>query len=318
VFIHKQVRYRYGISYDANRIVKEELYHYPSGRPALIFSRNGDKFEFKTDRTEQSVISKRTLENAPYLSSSVQFNYAGTASAYDWFMNNFIALDTSDISPLIEIAIDRMNHDKKLKEGILRALQIADLGIVGIEGQIRKIPIKELQGKFPPQILGVMAMMSGGEAKQTDLKFKHKIRDDKGSEQQIGLPYQSESEGTRRLFAIMAPVIDTLTSGGTLVIDELDTKLHHDITSWLVALFHDPNQNTKGAQFIFNTHDQQLLELSRFRRDEIWFVEKDPDLGSSKLYSLVEFGERKDRDVRKAYQLGRYGAIPFVAPDKVV
>lgn len=317
-FIYKHVKYNYKVSYDASRIVMEELYHYPNGRPALIFSRKGNEFEFKTDRTEQTVISKRTLENALYLSSSVQFNYHGTTPAYDWFQKNFIALDTTDTSALTELVIDRMNHDKKLKEGILKAMQIADLGIAGIEGQIRKIPIQELQGKLPPQILGVMAMMSGGEAKQTDLKFKHKVKDEKGTEQEIGLTYQMESEGTRRLFAIIGPLIDTLSIGGTLVIDELDTKLHHDISAWLISLFHDPAQNTKGAQLIFNTHDQQLLDLSRFRRDQIWFTQKDLDKGSSTLFSLADFGERKDRDVLKAYQLGRYGAVPFIAPEKVV
>lgn len=317
LFIHEHIKYHYRLSYESDRIVDEELHHYPNGRPALIFSRHGNEFEFRKDTTEQEVISRRTLENALYLSSSVQFNYAGTAPAYEWFLNQFVVIDTSDIQPLTEAVIHHMNHDKKVKAKILKAMQVADFGITGIDGQVRKIPLQELHGKIPPQILGVMTM-TGGEANQTDLKFKHQVKDEKGIEQTIGLPYEWESEGTRRLFAIIGPVIDMLSSGGTIAIDELDTKLHHSISSWLIDLFHDESQNTRGAQLIFNTHDLQLLDLSKFRRDEIWFTEKDSEQGFSNLYSLVEFGERKDRDILKAYLIGRYGSTPFISSEKVV
>jgi len=113
-------------------------------------------------------------------------------------------------------------------------------------------------------------------------------------------------------------MIDILQRGGTLVVDELDTKLHHDISEWLVSLFHDPSQNKKNAQLIFNTHDQLFLDLDSLRRDQIWFVDRSPENGISDLVSLVEFRERKDRDVMKAYQSGRYGGIPAIIPAKVV
>ena len=261
VFVHKEIKYRYALSYNAERIEREELVHYPNGRPALIFSRNGQDFEFKKDQTEQKVISKRTLESGLYISSSVQFNYEGTANAYDWFLNNFAILETSDIRSLIEYAVESMNQNRKAKEEILKALHIADLGIVGVEGRIRQVPIHELQGRIPPQVLGAWMLMSGGEAKETEIKFKHQVKKKNGSSEEISLPIEMESEGTRRLFAIIYPIIEALHSGGTIAIDELDTKLHHEISAWIIDLFHDPVQNPKGAQLIFNTHDQQLLSL---------------------------------------------------------
>jgi AAA15 family ATPase/GTPase len=54
------------------------------------------------------------------------------------------------------------------------------------------------------------------------------------------------------------------------------------------------------------------LDLDLLRRDEIWFVEKD-NAGTSRLYSLEEFKPRHDKEIRKAYLQGRFGAIPFIA-----
>ncbi|MBN1110110.1 MAG: ATP-binding protein [Methanomassiliicoccales archaeon] len=316
-FVHQQVLYEYSMSYDHNRIVEEELNHYPHGKMAMIFSRRENEFKFNRDRTEQEVISRRTLDNQLYLSTSVQFNYAATTPTFEWFQKHLVAIDNTDFPGLTEKAIEFINHNKKAKELMVKALQIADLGITGIEGKVTKVPIQRLYEVVPPQILGVMTVL-GNEARQTDLRFTHKVQGDDGVEVEKQLPYIFESEGTRKLFNILGPMIGVLQKGGTLVVDELDTKLHHDISDWLVSLFHDPAQNRKKAQLIFNTHDQLFLDLTRFRRDQIWFTERSPSNGTSELFSLAEFRERKDRDVLKAYQMGRYGALPCISPSKVV
>lgn len=317
VFVHDGIRYNYSMAYDRERIVSEELSYYPHGKISIIFSRKGNEFTFNIDHKEQEVISRRTLENALYLSTSVQFNYPKNIPAFNWFNKGLIAIDNTDSPGLINGAIGYMNHNKKAKKLMVQALQIADLGISGVEGRLKKVPIQKLYGDIPPQVLAVMTMV-GNEALQTDLRFKHRFFDTDGSESEIDLPHLFESEGTRKLFSIIGPIIEVLQKGGTLVVDELDTKLHHDISTWLVELFHDPDQNRYGAQLIFNSHNQLLLDQSLFRRDQVWFTEKDPGTGASELYSLAEFGERKDRDIQKAYQLGRYGAIPAIVPSKVV
>lgn len=46
-----------------------------------------------------------------------------------------------------------------------------------------------------------------------------------------------------------------------------------------------------------------------FRRDEIWFIERDEE-NNSRIYSLDRFKERYDKKLSKAYLEGRYGAIP--------
>jgi hypothetical protein len=108
-----------------------------------------------------------------------------------------------------------------------------------------------------------------------------------------------------------------LRLGKVVVIDELDAKLHPLLTMAIVKLFNSPETNPKNAQLIFATHDTNLLNYGCFRRDQIYFTEKDR-FEATDLYSLAEYKEpdgkkvRKDRSFEKDYIEGRYGAIPFV------
>ncbi|WP_282777175.1 AAA family ATPase, partial [Phaeodactylibacter xiamenensis] len=125
---------------------------------------------------------------------------------------------------------------------------------------------------------------------------------------------EEESSGTRKFFALTGPVLETLQKGEILVADELANKLHPNLTCKLIEIFNSPSKNPNNAQLIFNTHDTNLLGSGLFRRDQIWFTEKDR-YGAATLYSLNDF---KSTDVRKGesyernYIKGKYGAIPFL------
>lgn len=125
-----------------------------------------------------------------------------------------------------------------------------------------------------------------------------------------------ESSGTNKLFNISGPLFDVLQDGGILVVDELDASLHPLLTLAFTELFHSTEFNPNNAQLIFATHDTNLLYYGRYRRDQIYFAEKNKS-GASEVYSLVEYKEegktiRKDRSFEKDYIEGRYGAIPFI------
>lgn len=128
---------------------------------------------------------------------------------------------------------------------------------------------------------------------------------------------QMESEGTKKVIEISGPIFDTLNGGKTLIVDDLDAKLYPLMTRNIVLLFMDPEKNRHGAQLIFATHDTNLLDLDIIRRDQIWFADKDK-VESTDIYSLVEFKDedgkkvRNDRDIKRDYIRGRYGAIPFI------
>ena len=150
------------------------------------------------------------------------------------------------------------------------------------------------------------------EGKIVEATTSHPIYDDQGNvvaEREFPKD-KMESEGTKKVIELSGPIFDTLISGKTLIVDELDSKLHPLLTRNLVLLFMDKERNSKGAQLIFATHDTNLLDTSILRRDQIWFAEKDQS-ESTDIYSLIEFQKSGD-DVEKNYIRGRYGAIPFI------
>ena len=123
-----------------------------------------------------------------------------------------------------------------------------------------------------------------------------------------------ESKGTQKFFYLTGPIIDTLDNGGILIADELDSKIHPNLVCKIVSLFNSKTLNPKNAQLIFNTHDTNLLSSDLFRKDQIWFTEKDK-YGEAKLYSLADFKSnavRKNEAYEDNYIRGKYGAVPFL------
>jgi hypothetical protein len=154
-------------------------------------------------------------------------------------------------------------------------------------------------------------------------RFVFKTRHPKFDEKNRPAGYQEfdlreqESAGTNKVFNLSGPVFDVLKDGGVLVVDELDASLHPLMTLAITKLFNSAKHNPKNAQLIFATHDSNLLSKGNYRRDQIYFIEKDK-YGASDLYSLIELREtdgtkiRKDRSFEKDYVEGRYGAIPYI------
>ena len=126
-----------------------------------------------------------------------------------------------------------------------------------------------------------------------------------------------ESSGTRKLFGLLPFIAKSLVEGTTLVIDELDAKIHPVLLKYIIMLFSNMIINKKSAQLIFTSHDLSTMNSEVFRRDEIWFVAKGKGQ-DSKLYSLVEFKNEKGESVRKdakfdkQYLEGKYGADPYL------
>lgn len=135
----------------------------------------------------------------------------------------------------------------------------------------------------------------------------------------------TESNGTLKLVDISMLIISALIHGATLIIDELDSSFHIAMIKELVCLFANKEINKKAAQLIFTSHNISLMSLTKIRKDQIYFVEKDQDSHSSLLYSLSDFKTNSETDVRngeqyiKNYLAGKYGAFPtFRFEDAVI
>ncbi|MDD3287179.1 MAG: ATP-binding protein [Bacteroidales bacterium] len=296
LFIDNDI-YRYGFSADSKKIYEEWLYERKEGkgveRCLFIRTKNGIGVEkyFK----EGEGLEEKTRDNALFL-SVVDNNNGEIAKKVFFEINNLIIVSGIEHDIFSNLTNIMCDNSSKVKAGINSLLNTFDLGFHEF-----KIPRnKEL-------------------AKVIKAYTIHNKYDDNGNivgKTQLNM-LKNESSGTNKLFDLITFIYVTLRVGFTLVIDELDAKLHPILTRRLITLFNDPKSNSGNAQLIFATHDSNLLSNKIFRRDQIWFTEKD-DVEATDLYSLVEFKEpdgakvRKDNSFEKDYINGRYGAIPYI------
>jgi AAA15 family ATPase/GTPase len=117
-----------------------------------------------------------------------------------------------------------------------------------------------------------------------------------------------ESAGTTQLFSMLFYLLDVLKNGKAFMLDEFDLSLHIKLAEFVIDLFHAGS----SAQFLFTSHNTNLIDVKRFRRDQIWFTNKKED-GSTELYSLYDHKDfRENMDAEKGYLQGRFDAIPYV------
>ena len=145
-----------------------------------------------------------------------------------------------------------------------------------------------------------LVFASGAEPVITTLKLRH-------GNSFYDFSFNEESDGTRRIFDLLDMLL-TDADDTVFVMDELERSLHPMLTKHFLELFSEKRKEAR-TQLIFTTHEDAILDQNLFRRDEIWFVERD-NTNNSHLYSLDRFKERYDRVLSKAYLEGRYGAIP--------
>lgn len=127
-----------------------------------------------------------------------------------------------------------------------------------------------------------------------------------------------DSVGTQKLVALSGYIYDAIHDGKVLIVDEIDSSLHHLVTKAIVAMFNN-SLNTK-AQLIFTTHDVLLMDLKTLmRKDQVWLVDMGEN-SSSKVTRMAdaftsrsEDGIRGDEDVTDYYLKGRFSSIP--SPD---
>ncbi|KXS46503.1 MAG: putative ATPase [Methanohalophilus sp. T328-1] len=314
-FIQNNIRYKYEVSFSKNKILEEYLHYYPNNRKAIIFERNDGKIKVTTDKKKQKDIYSRTLPNVLYLSSSAQQNYSKTSEPFKWF-NDFDVV-TSKESFDISNTIDLLNKNNEYKNNIIKFLKEADLSIANVEAKIEDVDISEISD-LPPKLLERFNKMIGDGDQVQKLTFNsfHTVGEN-AEKSPVAFTLDEESDGTQRLFSLIGPWLNTLKEGRVLIMDELDVRLHPFITEFLINLFHDPTQNVNNAQLVFTTHNTYTLSQKLFRRDQIWFTEKDPIYGNTDLYSLSEFKPRKDKNIQKGYLMGRYGAIPFIPTGRI-
>ena len=309
LFISNGKKYEYGFVADKQYVYDEYLYEYKSARPTMIFERS-DVTDYKFTSTYKHLAEYRfkNTSNKLFLATATAWNCEETKDAYMWFAESIDTYNQDAIRNQQYLDYLDRNKDKaETKDFLLSMLKHAEINIQDYEFESRIVEKPNLQ--LPPGVK--IDENFFGQMKEFRLSAIHKIEHENGGHTDYRIPFASESDGTKLIFAYGPIIMEAFEKGRTIVIDELDNSLHPSLCRYLISLFNDPTINRNGAQLIFNTHDISLLDLELFRRDQVYFVEKNNTTGVTDLYSLADFSPRKSENIQKGYLQGRYGAIPF-------
>ena len=326
----ENIMYRYGFEADKEKIHSEWLFRLlnePSAKETQLFMR-----EFQTispnsrSFKEGKGIEDKTRPNALFLSVAAQFNGEISKSLLNWFKNDFNIISGLE-NTTTSYTVSKYRKDEIFRNNLIEFFKLTDIGIQDIIVEEQDLNTQDEESNdladTPTQfkdaltnLINIGKKIKNVEAKKISISTLHKkFGNDKSFLGNTALDFSLESKGTQKLFSLLGPWLDTLENGKILIVDELDSRLHPLLTMELVKLFHS-KLNKKNAQLVFASHDTNLLRKDIFRRDQIWFAEKD-EFGATDLYSLVEYkinqatAVRNDASFEKDYLLGKYGGIPF-------
>ena len=241
---------------------------------------------------------------------------------YQWFRNSLYVIHPD--TPLMDF---EYYYDEMSLKQINQVIKTFDTGIS--EVTVKDISLEELETSVPKEIFNDIMKRIRAKAEETngaeihvtmrsrESIFNITMRDhEEPCVKTISLHhgksfydfrFEDESDGTRRLFDLIDILLNR-KEDVVYVVDELERSLHPKLTEHYLDIFMQLHSDQRN-QLLFTTHESSIMKQSLFRRDEIWFVERD-EQNSSTIYSLDRFKERYDKRLEKAYLEGRYGAIP--------
>ena len=294
--------YKYGFEVLKDTIISEWLFEKRVNKFYSIFERNNNNVQIM--KVKNKLFDLTNVDDTSlFLKSyrSIDKSNEDFSNVYDWFVNSmYLDLGNPNFERFINNRVSlKILSDENYKKELLKFIKTFDSGIEGI----RTTPDSIEAVKSNNGIIDIEVLHRGenGELK--------------------ALPFYLESNGTRKMFHLFDFFMDALKNGMVLFVDELDAKLHPLLTRYIINLFHNSQTNIGNGQLIYSTHDTVNLNKETFRRDEIWFAEKDKD-GISEIYALSDYileddknaGKkvRNDATYNKDYLTGRYGAIPVL------
>ena len=294
--------YKYGFEVLNDKIISEWLFEKRVNKFYSIFERNNNNVQIM--KVKNKLFDLTNVDDTTLFLKSFRLidkSNEDFSNVYDWFVNStYLDLGNPNFERFINNRVSlKILSDENYKKELLKFIKTFDSGIEGI--------------KTTPDSIEAVKSNNG----IIDIEVIHK-----GENGELkALPFYLESNGTRKMFHLFDFFMDALKNGMVLFVDELDAKLHPLLTRYIINLFHNSGTNKGNGQLIYSTHDTVNLNKETFRRDEIWFAEKDKD-GISEIYALSDYileddknaGKkvRNDATYNKDYLTGRYGAIPVL------
>jgi hypothetical protein len=290
-FVCEDVEYEYSFELTRERILSESLYYYPVGRRAKVFVRDANgKYSFGTGvMVKPSDVATNTSVKNLFLSRASSMNREIAQKLYRYFMNQFL-LGLVNLNDMM--VLDSFNTYKKV---ILKALEISDTDITDIEARKEQVPAPVAIPGQPDLAYKLVDV----------LRFKTFHRNQKDVMFDMDM---EESNGTRKLFQILIRLLDVVKNKKGIIMDEFDMGLHTRLADFILDLIHA----SESSQLLFTSHNTNLIDVRRLRRDQIVFVNK-TEARTTDVYSLYDFKDfRENMDAEKGYLQGRFDAVPYV------
>ena len=293
-FVCNEVEYEYSFALTRTEIIRESLYYYPNGKRAKVFTRDEnaeDVYSFSPGVIlKPKDVALNTSRKNLFLSRASSMNRELAQELYRYFLNTFL-LGLVDLN---SVSVEKnFNAYKKI---ILKALAICDTDICDIKVRHEQVPAPVMSSPGSPEVNFRMIDI---------LRFQttHK----RSPEVSFDLDVE-ESSGTRKLFQILLRLLDVVRNKKSLMMDEFDMGLHTRLADFILDLIHA----SESSQLLFTSHNTNLIDMRRLRKDQVVFVNKLED-GSTEVYSLYDYKDfRENMDAEKGYIQGRFDAVPFV------
>ncbi len=305
IFYVGEKRFRYNFEVNGQFVVSENLYFVPNKTEALLFERKGDDIKTGNYFKEGKKIRELTRKNALFLSVAAQFNGEISKSVLEWFENCHILSGLYDA--------ESMNYTKELlkndefKKKIISFIRSSDISVENIELEEETEAEKS---SYQNMVWEKMKYYNSFRVVSVHKKYGTENKEKAFTQFDFS---KSESDGTNKLLALAGLILSAKEKQKVLIIDEFDARLHPLLSIQLIRQFNSSEANRMASQLIITSHDLKLMSANLFRRDQIWFTDKN-SFEETRLYSLVEFkGVRNDTVIEKNYFDGRYGAIPYLS-----
>lgn len=304
-FITDGVEYEYSFSLTRNEILTEELYSRPSKRRVKVFTRDESKGPAKTDIysfgegqfVKPLDVAHSTGKNTLFISRASQMDRELAKTIYKYFRTQLL-IGLPTLSG--KYAVDLFNENKNL---ILQALKMADSDITDINVKIERTPLFSVEPQITRNGVPIPTNTVTQIAEVINFYTAHRINPGVSFNLQA-----EESAGTIQIFNLLLILLDVCKNGKTLILDEFDASLHTELAQFVL----DMVNASKTAQFLFTSHNTNLLDIKKMRRDQILFTNKKED-GSTEVYSLFDFKDfRENMDAEKCYLQGRFDAVPYI------
>ncbi|HEX3848376.1 MAG TPA: ATP-binding protein [Steroidobacteraceae bacterium] len=304
------IRYRYTLVHDAERVVAERLLVYRTGKSQRWFDRRSDRARTAEVWTPFSpsfngareVWRKATRSKALFLTTAAQLDSEQLQPLFRWFERGLEIVLRDDIDDPSRVVPHL--RDRHFKGWALRMFRSVGIPVDDLRIAEHELPAAEpATPRIPP--IGNPARA----ATRSPIQFLHS----RGRRSPVWLDAAFESAGTHRLLGLLVPLLDAFHNDKLLAIDEFDTSLHPLVARFLIQTLNDPEIVGRGTQLLLTSHDTTLMDLEILRRDEIWLAELGSD-EATVLSPVLRAGPRKNEMIGKGYLRGRYGAVPRIRP----